>query len=265
MRAASLAGLSVVSLLTGLTACTGERAGELEETAVTARSVPGSCQIIFGGEVCTWGTMVGDQITEFGATMPMATVQNAPAEAEMAFPPVSVGVVPLPEAVQAATGFNHLGVNWEPHGHPPGPFMVPHFDLHFYTVDPEIVEAIDCEDVTKPAMVPAGYTLPDVEIPELGTLVGLCVPRMGMHAILEAEVDGTEPFGASLIVGYDRQQVIFAEPMIAQSMLLEARTFTLEMPAAAAGPDVRWPRSFQAVYDEAAQSYRLVFSELASN
>lgn len=265
MRAASLASRTGVLLLAGLAACSGERAGETEETAASARNVPGSCQTIFGGEVCAWGTMVGDEITEFGATIPVATVQNAPAEVEMEFPPAFVGVVPLPDAVKAATGFDHLGVNWEPHGHPPGLFMVPHFDLHFYTIGPEAVQAIDCEDVTKPDAVPAGYTLPDVEIPELGTLVGLCVPKMGMHAMLEAEVSETEPFGASLIVGYDRQQVIFAEPMIAQSKLLEARTFTLDMPPVSAGADVRWPRSFEAVYDEAAQSYRIVFSDLAAN
>jgi hypothetical protein len=175
---------------------------------------------------------------------------------------VFVGVLPLPKAVAAATGFDHVGVNWEPHGHPPALFMVPHFDFHFYTMDSAAVMAIDCDDVTKPSTVPAGYVLPDVEIPGMGTLVGLCVPTMGMHAMLETEVADTAPFGASMIVGYDRQEPVFVEPMIAQTKLLDKQSFALDVPMVDAGAGVEWPKSFRAVYDDATQSYRFVFSEL---
>ncbi len=221
----------------------------------------GECQSAFDAEVCSFGTMAGTQVVDFGATVPMATIENAPAEGELVFPPPFVAVVALPREVANATGFDHLGVNWEVHGHPPGLFLTPHFDFHFYTIGPDQVQAIDCLDLSKPAQLPAGYTLPDIEIPELGELVGLCVPTMGMHAMLEAELDQTDPFGASMIVGYNLEKLIFLEPMIAKAKLMEEQSFQMEIPAVPdAGAGVQWPTHFEAVYDETARSYRFVFS-----
>ena len=57
-----------------------------------------------------------------------------------------------------ATGFDHLSVNWEAHGHPPALFLTPHFDFHFYTVAPDRVAAIDCADLRKPAQLPTQYS-----------------------------------------------------------------------------------------------------------
>jgi hypothetical protein len=94
--------------------------------------------------------------------------------AEIVFPPKPVAVIPLPDEVAQATGFNHLMINWEPHGHPPALFAVSHFDFHFYTVDPAVVTAIDCRDAGKPAQLPAGYSLPDIAIP--GTLSSTTTP-----------------------------------------------------------------------------------------
>ena len=132
MRALTLPTSAVALLALGLTACASEE------------TVQGECRDVFGGDICTWGTMVGDEVA-------LASIENAPADAEMVFPPPFVGVVPLPPDVAAATGFDHLGVNWEPHGHPPGAFLTPHFDFHFYTIDPGRVGSIDCADLSKPA------------------------------------------------------------------------------------------------------------------
>lgn len=262
MPGSPLSRSMIVLLAGGLASCAGEQSEPAEQIE---RVVQGECQEVFGGEVCTWGTIVGDVVVEFGATVPMAMVENAPPEGEMVFPPPSIGRVALPEEVATATGFDHLGMNWEPHGHPPGLFLTPHFDFHFYTIDPERVEAIDCVDLSKPAETAPGYTLPDIEIPELGELVGLCVPSMGMHAMLETELDDTVPFGASMILGYYEQGLIFLEPMIAQAKLGEAMSFTMDVPTVQApGAGVKWPASFEAVYDEAARTYRFVFSGLPS-
>jgi hypothetical protein len=83
---------------------------------------------------------------------------------------------------------------------------------------------------------------------------------MGMHAMLEAEVDATEPFGASMIVGYYDQNFIFLEPMISQSKLLGAQSFTMDVPAVQDPGTNVWPTSFEAVYDEVSHTYRFVFS-----
>jgi hypothetical protein len=225
------------------------------------RAIDGDCASLYDGNVCTWATLSGDAVVEFGATVPVQVIESAPLDLEMVFPPVPVAVIPLPAEVAKRTGFNHLMINWEPHGHPPALFAVPHFDFHFYTVDPAAVMAMDCSDLSKPAQLPAGYALPDIAIPGLGELVGLCVPGMGMHAMLAEDVDRTEPFGASMIMGYYEGNAIFVEPMIARSKLLKAEGFTMRVPrVTTAAASVRWPSRFEAVYDKSTLAYRFTFS-----
>lgn len=225
------------------------------------RTVDGECQDMFGADVCTWGTLSGDEVVEFGATIPLAAIEGAPAEAELVWPPVmAAAAVRFPEEVRQATGFDHLGINWEPHGHPPALFMTPHFDFHFYSLTPAEIAAVDCSNVEKPASLPSGYALPDIEIPDLGTLVGICVPAMGMHAMPETEIDDTELFGASMLVGYYQQSLISVEPMISQAKLEARQSFEMEVPAVpSTGPVTAWPTGFEAVYDESAEAYRFVF------
>ena len=237
-------------LVLGLNAC-----GESIQT------IEGDCGSVYDGEVCTWAALSGDQVVEFGATVPIRAIESAPLDLEMVFPPKPVAVIPLPEEVAEATGFIHLTIDWEPHGHPPALFAVPHFDFHFYTVDPAVVAAVDCSDVSKPAQLPESHALPDITIPGLGELVGLCVPGMGMHSMPAHEIDQAEPFDASMLVGYYGGDVIFVEPMIARAKLLAAEGFTMEVPTVTtARTDVRWPSHFEAVYDESTQAYRFTLS-----
>lgn len=252
--------LAACVLAAGVVAC-GERTAVHEQELPAPHTVTGACDEAFGGEICSWGTTVGETVTEFGITVPMTSIDGAPADAPMAFPPEYEAIVPLPAAVTSATGFSHLGLNWEPHGHPPALFLAPHFDFHFYTIAQEAVDAIDCTDLSKPAALPAGYTLPDLEIPGMGTLVGICVPKMGMHAMLEEELNDTEPFDAAMIVGYYGQELIFVEPMIAKATLEQARSFSLAMPLLE-DAQVAMPAKFEAVYDSTASAYRFVFSDL---
>jgi hypothetical protein len=253
-------GLVVIVTTAALAGCSG--AQEVPEQEAPERQVMGPCQDVFGGQVCTWGTLTDGRATEFGATVAMATVENTPMEGEMVFPPVSEAIVPLPAEVAAATGFDHLGVNWELHGHPPALFMTPHFDFHFYTIGADRIDAIDCSDTRKPEALPAGYALPDIDIPGMGTLVGLCVPHMGMHGMPSAELDKVEPFDASMIVGYYGGELIFLEPMIARATLAGAQSFEMAMPPAPpnAAATLQWPVRFDASYDADARVYRLVFS-----
>jgi len=233
--------------------------------ALAARGAPrtltGGCQQVFKGDICTWATLDGQRVTAFGATVPMTTVSNAPMGGEMVFPPVANAIIPLPAEVAQVTGFDHLAVNWEAHGHPPTTFLTPHFDFHFYTVTPDRVAAIDCADPRKPDQLPSRYALPDITIPGMGTLVGLCVPQMGMHGVPAEELSDTSAFGASMLVGYYQQQLIFLEPMIAQAKLAQAKSFSMEVPSL---PGTRagsgWPTRFEATYDAKAKSYRFVFS-----
>ncbi len=193
--------------------------------------VAGECQPAFAGEICSWAEMKGDELLAYGITLPMKVVESVPLDAPMVMPPVVDVVVKMPAAVTAARGVKTLTFYWELHGHPPGPFLTPHFDMHFNSLSAEELLAIDCSDVSKPAEPPVGYTLPDLDIPGMGVLVGLCVPKMGMHAVPETDMEIEGKFEKTMIIGYYKGESIFFEPMIARSYLQMRQSFTQDVPA----------------------------------
>jgi hypothetical protein len=243
-------------------------AGDAPEDAADSAPAPvmavvdGSCGDVYGAEVCTWAETTDGSVTSFGATVPMGSIEGAPDEMEMAWPPLVAALVPLPDPVREQMGVHSLKVYWEAHGHPPGPYLVPHFDFHFYTIDAATTDAIDCSDESKPEALPAGYALPDVDIPELGNLIGLCVPEMGMHALLEEELQSEETFSGTMVIGYYEGDPIFFEPMITRSLLMEGQTFSLDMPSVPGTVEgVRLPTRFEAQFDAEENAYRFVFSD----
>ena len=242
---------AVGMLVIGLAACNKQQV------------VQGECRPVHGADVCVWGETSGNVLVAFGATIPVGSVENAPADAPMVWPPVTAAVIPLPEAVSSATGFKVLTLYWEAHGHPPGPYLVPHFDFHFNTISADELSAIDCADSTRPGQLPAAYELPDVDIPGIGMLLGLCVPKMGMHALLGAELHAATTFQKAMLVGYYRGRPIFVEPMITRATLLERRSFSLDIPDVPDRPtSERYPTTFRADYDSTTQTYKFVFSGL---
>lgn len=224
-------------------------------------SVSRSCGMVLDQTVCTWIVMDGANPVELGATVPLALVEAVPADAEMTWPPQELASIALPDEARASLGIDHLGINWEAHGHPPGPFLTPHFDFHFYTLTQQGVREIDCTDGTKPATVPSDYALPDLEVEGLGTLVGLCVPSMGMHAMPREDLERTDPFDATMVVGYYGGEAVFLEPMVSRHRLLERSDFTLSVPAIESlPPEVRYPTEFRAEYDTSKDEYRFVMT-----
>jgi hypothetical protein len=184
----------------------------------------------------------------------------------MVWPPVPVATLDIPEVARQKSGMTNVTVFWEPHGHPTPTFLTPHFDFHFNEISSAELTAIDCKDLTKPASLPAGYALPDFDLPPdmtkmmgVKTMVGLCVPKMGMHAVPAADVDREEPFQGSMIVGYNIGKPIFFEPMISKALLMKKESFDLPMPAV---PDRTGAQAskFHAEYDAQKQEYRLIFS-----
>lgn len=247
--------LAVLAVTVVLSACA---AGFPPEEVTLA----GECGDAFGGQLCTWGTAdAAGTILAFGVTVPMTAIEGAPEDHEMTFPPVANAVLAMPAEVTAATGVDHFTFFWEPHGHPPGAYLTPHFDFHFYGIDTAAREAIDCTDTSKPDMLPAEYILPDEEIPGLGTLIGLCVPQMGMHSAPRAEFESDVVFDGTMIIGYYQRSPIFFEPMVAKQRLLRRESFDLAVPTVAGVPvGVRFPQQFRAEFDAASDSYRFTFS-----
>jgi hypothetical protein len=174
-------------------------------------------------------------------------------------------VLRLPREAKAA-GYDHVGLDWNPHGHiPPGVYTVPHFDVHFYRID-GIDEAAraritakgaDLERAHKqpaPDLMPAGYVLPP----------GTEVPRMGAHAIDPAggEFHG-QGFTKTFIYGFYDGQLVFIEPMVAKAFL-EAHpdvTDPVAVPRRYAAPGY-YPTRYSVRYDAARKTYSVTLEDL---
>ena len=231
--------------------------------------VQGECSDVYGGKVCTWAQMKGDSLLGVGASLPLASIENAPGEEAMVWPPRSLAALEFPGTAPQLSGLTHLTMYWEPMGHPPGPYLTPHFDFHFYLVPSADRIAIDCADRAHPAALPAGYAMVDLPLPPpmaamtgTDTLVGLCVPQMGMHSLLTSELEGKDAFRGSMVLGYYHQAPIFIEPMLTRTMLMEKRSFTLPIPNIT-GVAGAYPHEFRAAYDSTKQAYSFTFASFA--
>ena len=247
----------------GMSLMTAAVALAVASVAISDAAVPRSesCATTLGSEVCTWVVMDGDGVAELGATVPMSLIEGVSTDVEMVWPPRPLAAIALPPEAREAVGIDHMAINWEAHGHPPASFAAPHFDFHFYNVSQAEVGAIDCSDERKPLMLPGDYELADIEIPGMGTLVGLCVPNMGMHAMPAADVNATDAFEATMMMGYYGARPVFFEPMVSRDLLMKRSDFTLPMPSVEGLPaGVRYPSEFRAEYDAEAEAYRLVFT-----
>lgn len=135
----------------------------------------------------------------------------------------------LPAAVSARADvpIRWIAMNWNPHGHPPEAWSVPHFDFHFYMIDEKAVDAIrvgpcpifiNCEDKKRALKkVPAKYVHPD------HVSVGAAVGQMGDHLIdvntPEMAKQNPRPFTKTMIFGAYDGRITFYEPMITLSYL----------------------------------------------
>ncbi|MGJ7032913.1 hypothetical protein [Niabella hirudinis] len=127
--------------------------------------------------------------------------------------------------------FNHVELNWNPHGHEPeNIYGLPHFDFHFYNTSVAEVEAIPPYEVDPSKFdvlvgedyLPSHYFNP-----------GGGVPQMGTHWL-----DATSPelppqnaiFGQTFIYGTYNGKVTFIEPMITKAFLDDNSGFTRSVP-----------------------------------
>lgn len=232
--------------------------------------VAGPCADVYKSPVCTWARTQGGNLLEVGLVVPVASIENSPAEEPMVWPPAPVAVLEFPEAARPKGGLVHVSLYWEHGGHPPATYMTPHFDFHFNLISSSERNTIDCVDVGKPTALPKAYAMPDIPLPPemakmmgVPALVGSCVPKMGMHAVPATDVDAKEPFRATMLVGYAHGKPIFLEPMVAKAMLMEKKSFDLAIPEIP-GLAGAHPTKFRAEYDAAKQQYRMIFSAFAT-
>lgn len=153
----------------------------------------------------------GGAPTSIGVALTNAALQGLPTtDTEWSLPlPTGVAVVP----------YDHVTLNWNAQGHPPMPYMLPHFDFHFYLITPAAQAAITAgaDTITVPAQyVPKDY-MSGIE----------AVPDMGVHWVdtLSAEFTG-HTFDHTFIYGFTKGTMAFVEPMVTQTFLASAPDVT---------------------------------------
>jgi hypothetical protein len=180
----------------------------------------GGTQTVSGAQVTSWARApAGDRVTEIGVVVPFEVIENPPETGNG--PAGAIAVVPFPAGAQRDTGIDHFEMHWQPQGHPPTAFEVPHFDFHFYMITEDAVRAIkarDAEPLPQERM-PPGY----VDAGEVAF-----VPEMGTHLLDPKDLE--KPFTVALIEGAHGGQIIFVEPMVTRAFLEEKRSFTVEVP-----------------------------------
>lgn len=125
--------------------------------------------------------------------------------------------------------FDHVGVNWNPHGHPPMTiYGLPHFDFHYYSMSEHERHMIAPGDpkldiYPNPEYLPSGYFHTDA------------VPMMGMHWVdPETPELGGATFTHTFIYGSYDGKVSFIEPMVTLEYIKTKpnQKFAIRQPAA---------------------------------
>ena len=169
-------------------------------------------------------------------------------------------VLALPAAA-SATPYKHVGVNWQPMGHPPV-FMLPHFDVHFYMISEQERNAMTDANPQYAASV---AKTPTAEFIPTSLIRGATDPRMGTHwpDPTGPEFNG-QPFTHTFIYGSYDGTFIFNEPMVTKTFLETKTTpsqLPIRLPAKYASPGY-YPTTYSAGYDAATKEYRISLSGL---
>jgi hypothetical protein len=133
---------------------------------------------------------------------------------------------------KALTPFEHVGLDWNPHGHEPEfIYGAAHFDFHFYMISETErmaippYEADSAKFKNSPA---AGY------LPPMYMNFGGGAPQMGAHWVditsPELNQEDRKPFTQTFIYGSYDGKVNFMEPMITKAFLDTANQFERAIP-----------------------------------
>jgi hypothetical protein len=157
------------------------------------------------------------------------------------------------------TPYRFASIDWNPRGHVPSMYQLPHFDFHFYLIDAAERDAIGAPDpaelealgsrAPEEGLLPASYVYPGETT----------VPQMGGHWIDPASHEfHDETFDRTFIYGTWEGQVVFHEPMITRAFI-ESRpdaTFEIATPVRYATPGW-YPSAYRVSYDSETKEYRI--------
>jgi hypothetical protein len=94
-----------------------------------------------------------------------------------------------------------------------------------------------------------------------GVLEGVCVPEVGMLALLAAVMQNDQPSDGTMIIGFYQGSPVFFEPLIARDLLMRRQSSEQQMPTVSSlSGGVRYPALVCAEYDAPVGAYRFVFT-----
>ena len=96
----------LVVLATVLCACAKE---------VPVVEVKGECADAYQAQLCTWARTQGTTVVEVGLTVPTASIEHAPDDQDLVWPPAITATLRMPESAQQQAGLTELTVFWEAH------------------------------------------------------------------------------------------------------------------------------------------------------
>jgi hypothetical protein len=228
----------------------GESANNAKDKTVVGETKP-----LGKGQVRSWINLDKDgKPTAIGLTFSEEALKTLPQE----LPPGAEGMevsLALP-AQAAATAFKHIGLDWNPKGHPPvNVYDLAHFDFHFYMITEEERAGITAngDDLLRSRREPAAEFVPEgyVHVPDSE------VPRMGSHWVnpLSKELHG-QMFTTTFLYGSYDGRLVFAEPMISKSFLETKTNVTevIKLPAKYAR-NAYYPTKYSVRYDPVTREY----------
>lgn len=189
---------------------------------------------------------------EIGLTFPESALNNLPHT-------MTFFEIQLPQQAYK-TPFDHIGFDWNPHGHEPeGVYNVPHFDMHFYMIPSAERIQIGVEDPLSEKLPPTGF-MPASYIPLPGS-----VPQMGKHWLDPStpELNGGE-FTQVMMMGSYNEEVIFYEPMITLDYLKEKKSenIPLELPQQYHQEGKYYPTAYRISFDQKKKEYTVSLTGL---
>ncbi|MDO7850985.1 DUF5602 domain-containing protein [Hymenobacter convexus] len=246
-------------LLAGLTllapACSKQEAvAPAAPTAATADAKADQTKTFYGPAVPVGQGVARAWETVNAAGVPTAIGVEVSAGAMLNAGPTSIDyVLQLPHQV-AVPPFDHIELGWNPDGHEPAFYMLPHFDMHFYMISEAYQAAIPF--LAPPAfdVAPAAQYIPPFYVQGPGL-----VPNMGAHwlDVLSPELHGAT-FTKTFIYGTYNGHVAFLETMFTRDYLSARLTETTPIrPAAAVEQAGYYPASYTISYSASPQQYKI--------
>lgn len=192
---------------------------------------------------------------EVGIEMTAAALQNLPADSDKV-----MYMLPLPAVANGATAFNHIVINWNPHGHEPAPYLLPHFDFHFYMMSMD-----ERMNIPSYATNSAGFD----NLPDANNLPPNYIPtpegdaEMGKHWVDKNSPElGGELFTKTFVYGTYNGSVTFFEPMITLAYVKSCSKITAAIPQPSLyASHSYYPTSYNIYKNDTVQTYNVSMSK----